>query len=202
MKKVLAGLCVAATMAGISGAALADDSGFYVLGAVGQTRTSTKTDTDTQLIALGATGLVSSGDNNATAYKLQAGYQVNSNLAIEGGYIYGGKFNYSATATNIAGVINATGKVTGWNLIAVGILPLGNQFSGLGKLGVADVRSSATATLAGLSASASTSKSDLTYGLGVKYAVTNAVFLRGDWDSYKGSNSRSNVWTVGVGYKF
>ena len=202
MKKAMAGLCVAVTIAGVSGIALADDSGFYVLGAIGQTQTSTKSETDAVVIAAGATGLVSSGNNNATAYKLQAGYQINTNLAIEGGYIDYGKFNYNATATNIAGAITGTGKASGWNLVGVGILPLGNQFSVLGKLGIANVRSSGTATVAGISASTSTSKTDLTYGLGVKYEITKAVFLRGDLDRYKDTTDSANVWMVGVGYKF
>lgn len=203
MKKAIAGLCVAVTMAGVSGAALADDSGFYVLGAIGQTQTSAKSDVDATLIAMGATGLVSSGDDNLTAYKLQAGYQVNSNLAIEGGYIDYGKLDYTATATNLVGVLTANGKATGWNLVAVGILPLGNQFSVLGKLGVAEVSVSTTVAAAGLSVSTSDSKTDATYGLGVKYEITKAVFLRGDLDSYKGTGGgRNNVWALGVGYKF
>jgi OOP family OmpA-OmpF porin len=203
MKKAMAGLCVAATLVSISGAALASYSGFYVLGAVGQTRTDTKSETDADLIALGVTGLASSGDDNATAYKLQVGYQINQNLAVEGGYVDGGKFSYNATATAPNTPITANAKATGWNLVAVGILPLDNQFSALGKIGIADVRTSATATIAGVSASGSASKTDLAYGLGAKYDVTNAVFLRGDWDSYKpDSGKRSNVWTVGVGYKF
>lgn len=203
MKKVLAGLCMAASMAGFSSVALADGSGFYVLGAIGQTQANAKSNTDADLIALGVTGLVSSGDDHLTGYKLQAGYQMDSGLAIEGGYIDYGKFNYTATATNMIGVLTANGKATGWNLVAVSIWPLDNQFSILAKLGVAEVRTSTTVTAPGLSASTSDSKTDVTYGLGVKYEITKAVFLRGDLDSYKGpGGGRNNVWALGVGYKF
>lgn len=199
MKKAIISLCVAATMATVSGAALADDSGFYVLGAIGQIRGFSKSTTDASLTAAGATGVVSSANSTDTAFKLQAGYQLNTNFAIEGGYFDGGKYTYNATTTNI-GAVGLTAKVSAWNLVAVGILPLGNQFSALGKLGVADVSASCSTTPNVVASCPS--KSDVTYGLGVKYAVTNAIFLRGDWDSYKGNSMRANVWTLGVGYKF
>lgn len=197
MKKIAAALLLSTAVAA---PAFAADNGFYVLGAVGQTTNFSKTTTDSDLIALGVTGLVSSANSTDTAYKLQAGYQLNTNFAIEGGYVDLGKFTYNATATNVAGAIGITAEVSVWNLSAVGILPLGNQFSALGKLGVAEVRSSCSST-ANVTTSCP-SKTDLTYGLGVKYDLTSAVSLRGDWDSYKTSGDRLNVWTVGVGYKF
>lgn len=201
MKKAIAGLCVVVTMTGVSNTALADDSGFYVVGAVGQARGVSKSNTDASLTALGATGYVSSMNSNATAYKFLVGYQLNTNFAIEGGYVNVGKFDYTATGGNLISPVSLSAKSTGWGLDAVGILPLGNQFSGLGKLGVAQVSTSCSSS-ANVVASCP-SKTDLTYGLGVKYDLTSAVSLRGDWDSYKGgSGQRANVWTVGVGYKF
>lgn len=200
MKKVLAGLCMAAGMAGFSGMALADNSGFYVVGAVGQVRGVSKSNTDASLTALGATGFVSNMNSNATAFKLLAGYQLNTNFAIEGGYVDVGKFDYTATGGNLISPVSLSSKVTGWGLGAVGILPVTSQFGALGKLGVARVNASCSSS-ANVVASCP-SKTDLTYGLGVKYDLTSAVSLRGDWDSYKGVSQRANVWTVGVGYKF
>ncbi|MBI2286617.1 MAG: outer membrane beta-barrel protein [Nitrosomonadales bacterium] len=206
MKKVLAGLCVAATMATVSGAALAADSGFYLLGAAGQTTSdSNKTDLDSALTSVGAVGF-SSSYSKPTVYKLQVGYQINENFAAEGGYVGSNDATYTATGGNLAGTVSASGSVSGWNLTAVGILPVANQFSLLGKLGVADIRSGASVTGPGGTASASGSKTDLTYGLGAQYNFTNAVFGRFELDSYKTgsstSSSRSTVWTLGVGYKF
>lgn len=206
MKKVMAGLCVAATMAGISGAALADNSKFYVLGAAGQTTSDNgKTTIDNALTSVGGVGF-SSAYSKPTVYKLQVGYQINENFAAEGGYVGSNNATYTATGGNLAGPISASGSVSGWNLTAVGILPIANQFSLLGKLGIADIQSDASVTGPGGSASASGSKTDLTYGLGAQYDFTNAVFGRFELDSYKTgsstSSSRNTVWTLGVGYKF
>jgi len=206
MKKVLTGLCVAATMATVSGAALAADSGFYLLGAVGQTTSdNNKADLDSALTSVGAVGF-SSSYSKPTVYKLQVGYQINENFAAEGGYVGSNNATYTASGGNLAGPISASASVSGWNLTAVGILPIANQFSLLGKLGVADIRSGGSVTGPGGTASASGSKTDLTYGLGAQYNFTNAVFGRFELDSYKTgsstSSSRSTVWTVGVGYKF
>ncbi len=200
MKKI----AVAALLSTVVAApAFAADMGFYVMGAVGQARTSFQSEMDAALIGAGATGVVSSGKDNATAYKLAAGYQFNANGAVELSYLDSGKFSYTATVATPAGFGTATGKATGWSLVAVGILPIDSQFGVLGKLGVADIRSSVSAIGAGGFAAASGSKTRATYGLGVKYDLTNAVFLRGDWDSYKSAlNKRVSVWSVGVGYKF
>ncbi|MDD5383328.1 MAG: porin family protein [Gallionella sp.] len=206
MKKVLAGLCVAATMLGVSGAAFAGDDGWYVLGGAGQTTGSgDKSSMDSALIAAGATGF-SSSLSKPTVYKLQAGYQINKNFAVEGGYLGSNNETYTATGGNLAGPVTVSASITGWNLTAVGILPLANQFSLLGKLGVADIRVSGTVTGPGGAIGASGSKTDLTYGIGAKYDFTNAVFARFDVDSYKvgssASSSRNTVWMIDVGYKF
>lgn len=206
MKKAIAGLFVAATMAGISGAALAGDEGWYVLGGAGQlTSNNDKQILDNALTAAGGTGF-SSSLSDPTVYKLQVGYQINKNFAVEGGYLGSNNETYTASGGNLVGPVSASASASGWNLTAVGILPIANQFSLLGKLGVADIRLSGTVTGPGGTASASGTKTDLTYGLGAKYDFTNAVFGRFDLDSYKTgsstSSSRNTVWTLGVGYKF
>lgn len=206
MKKLMIGICVAATLAGISGAALAEGNGFYLLGGVGQTTSSNdKSTVDGALIAAGAVGF-SSSYSKPTVYKLQGGYQINKNWAVEGGYIGSTNETYSASGGNLVGPVSASGKISGWNLTGVGILPVANQFSLLGKLGIAGIRNSITATGAGGAITASGTKTDITYGIGAQYDFTNAAFVRFDLDSYKTGNSaasnRSTVWMVDVGYKF
>lgn len=160
---------------------------------------------DSIVTAAGGVGYTSSYSKH-TFCKLQAGYQINKNFAAEGGYLGSTNSTYSAAGGNLGAGLSASGSISGWNLTAVGILPVSNQFSLLGKLGVADIRTSATVSGGGLVVGASGSKSDLTYGIGAKYDFTNAIFARFDIDSYKagaaGSYSRNNVWALGVGYKF
>lgn len=210
MKKITLAVMTIAGLVGVSTAFAADnvvgDSGWYALGAVGQaTGNNAKSTLDNALTSAGNTGY-SSSMNKPTAYKLQAGYQINKNLAVEGGYIATTHTTYIATGGNLAGPVAASGHVTGWNLTAVGILPLANQFSLLGKLGVAHIRDSASLVGTGVLIPAAGYKNDFMYGVGAKYDFTNAVFGRFDWDSYKvgssASSSRSNVWTIGAGYKF
>ena len=157
------------------------------------------------------TGLSSTASNNPTAYKFQLGYQVSTNLAVEGGYVDLGKITYSATGVVgvTLGTASETDNANAWNIDAVGILPLGNSFSVLGKLGVASVNSSGAATLtlgaASVSGVANKTKTSLTYGVGAKYDLSKNFSLRADLDNYDTGvtgTDRINVWTIGVGYKF
>lgn len=209
----MTGICVAAAITMVSSTVLADDSGFYVLGAVGQTRVNyDKAGADTALTNAGVTGLVSTTSNNPTAYRLQAGYQFHPNWAIESGYVDLGKISYSATGVVgvTPGTANETDKAEAWNVSAVGILPFGNSFSALGKLGIASVRSAAnaTVTLTGVGTATlgqSKTKTNATYGLGLKYDLTKNVSVRGDYDNYDtGVTGAGNigVWSLGVAYKF
>ena len=205
MKKITLAVITIATLAAAS-TAFAADEGFYLLGGVGQTTSSNnKSSLDNALTSAGGLGF-SSSITKPTVYNFQAGYQLNKNLAFEGGYIGSDDSKYSASGGNLPGALTATGKIDGWNLVAVGIAPLSEQFSLLGKLGFAAIHSSATATFVGNSASTSGTKTDLTYGVGAQYNFSSAVFARLNLDSYNvgdsTSASRSTVWSVNVGYKF
>ncbi|MGA7750159.1 MAG: porin family protein [Gallionella sp.] len=195
-------------IAGLAGAttAFAGENGWYVFGAAGQTTGNNDQSTlDNALTSVGAAGF-SSSLSKPTVYNLDVGYQVNKNFAIEGGYIGSTNETYTASGGNLVGPVSATANIKGWTLAAVGILPLPNQFSLLGKLGVAGIKDSATVSGPGGSASVDGTKTDATYGLGAEYDFTNAVLVRLDWDSYNvgdsSSSSRGGVWTVGIGYKF
>lgn len=197
------------TIAGLVGASpvFAADPGWYLLGGLGQTTggDSGQSSLDNALTSAGASGFSSNLDT-PTLYKLEAGYQFDRNWALEGGYLGSGKTNYVASGGNLSASATASGRLGGWNLTGVGILPFGNGFSLLGKLGVANMQESGTASGGGYSAATSGSKNDLTYGIGVKYDFSNAVFLRADLDSYSIGNSnassRSTVGMIDIGYKF
>ena len=196
--------------------AFAADDGWYILGGAGKpTGSGDKAVIDSAVTSAGVTGF-SSSLSTPTVYKLQAGYQINKNFAVEGGYLGSTNETYSATGGTFAGPpaipmnLSATAKISGWNLTAVGIFPVANQFSLLGKLGLASIRDSATVTASSgaVAASASTSgtKTDFTYGIGAQYDFTDAIFARLNLDSYKigstTSSSRNTIWTIDVGYKF
>ena len=137
---------------------------------------------------------------------MQFGYQFNPNFAVEGGYVSLGKVSYHTT-TSTSATGDATNTINAWNATAVGIWPLQNSWSLLGKLGLAYVRSSdsSSSNWNGVySFSKDESKKDLTYGLGVKYDFTDAFFMEAGLDNYKSGTQfgRLNVWSVGAGVKF
>jgi OOP family OmpA-OmpF porin len=189
--------------------AIAADSGdmsFYALGGVGQlSGDSGKSDLDKALTSVGGVGFGSTY-SKPTVYKIQYGYLINRNFAIEGGYIGSSNAKYTASGGNLAGQISATADVKGWNLIGVGLLPLADRFSLLGKLGVSDLKLSATVVGPGGVASAGGSKSALTYGVGAKYDFSKSFFARLDVDNYRSgssvSSSRDTVWMIDLGVKF
>ncbi len=186
--------------------AFSGDDGWYVMGALGQTISNHgKSIRDNTLAAIGRTGFSSSFSKPAV-YNLDVGYQVNKNFAVEGGYIGSNSATYSASGGNLARPVNASTKISGWTVAAVAILPLADQFSLLGKWGLAGIQESATVTGLGAPTSTHSTVTDVTYGIGAKYDFARAVFGRLDIDSYKignaASSSRGFVWTAGVGYKF
>jgi opacity protein-like surface antigen len=202
--------------------AFADDEvsgnqGWYVYGAAGQTSGNGDQSTlDNALTSVGGIGF-SSSLSTPTVYNLDIGYQVNQNLAVEGGYIGSTDETYNAIGGNLVHPVSASARIAGWTLVAVGILPLDDQFSVmglsvpdrfslLGKIGVSGIKDSATVTGPNGTVSADSTKNDITYGIGVKYDFTDTTSMRLCLDSYSvGSStasSRSTVWTVGVGYHF
>ncbi len=187
-------------------AADAPDSGFYVLGGVGRTMNNNdQSNLDNLLRSVGGVGFTSSL-SDPTVYKLQIGYQVMKYFAVEGGYLGSSNETYNASGGNLAGPLSASGSIKGWNLNGVGIWPLGNQFSLLGKLGVAGIKESVTVTGPGGSASANGTKNDVTFGIGAKYDFNENIFVRLDLDRYSvgssSSSSKTNVWMLDLGYKF
>lgn len=203
---------VAVTMAGLAGLigaspAFAADQGWYLLGGAGQATggDSGQSSIDNALTSAGANGY-SSNLNTPALYKLEVGFQLDRNWALEGGYLGSSNSNYSALGGNLFGAATSSASFGGWNLTGVGILPLGSGFSLLGKLGVANMQESANVQGGGYSFSTGGSKTDATYGLGIKYDFGNGVFLRADLDSYNIGNSntssRSTVSMIDIGYKF
>lgn len=200
----------AAALALLSASAFAGD--VYILGSVGQASTKiNKSGMDNALIDAGVTGLSSSTKETDTAYKLQLGYQFNQYFAVEGGYVNMGEGKYSANFNG--GVGKATWKVDGWNIDAVGILPVSDKFALFGKLGTfaAHTKVDASATGPGGSASGSDSANNWSthYGIGASYAFTKSVGLRVEYERFDkvgkdNSTGKSDVdlWSVGVAYKF
>ena len=124
------------------------------------------------------------GNGTGVSGKLYGGYTVNPNFALEGGIATLGRIN------NANGTVNGHGVY----LDAVGLLPLGANFSLLGSLGVAHVNlNTSNGDDAGVG---------LKLGLGAEYAISPRVSLRGEYENYRpsefGTHPNIGQYTLGV----
>lgn len=213
MKRVLGTLGLVALAAINSPFAVADDSGWYVGGNVGQSRAEIDNERITgNLLGAGFTTTSITDDNRDIAYKIFGGYQFNRNFALEGGYFDLGKFGFtSTTATPSAGTLSGNIKLRGLNLDAVGMLPVTDKFSAFGRVGVnyAQARDdfSSTGAVPAL-ANARPSKSDTNYkfGLGIQYAFNESLAMRAEAERYRiddavGNKGDIDLYSVGLVYR-
>ena len=112
-------------------------------------------------------------------FKILGGYRFHPNIAAEVGY--GMLFDKSDV------------EVTALEFVAVGMFPIANQFSILGKLGFANVEVD--------SPGGSEDKTEITWGLGVQFDVNRNVAVRALWQRYE-TEDAVDFLAIGVTYKF
>ncbi len=186
------GLTVLAVLGTFSSSwVVAQDSttGGYVGVNAGQTRSHFNNDTVNGTLAGQGFGVRSTvEDNKSNGYKIFGGYQLNRNFAVEGGYFDLGRFNY-ALSTAPVGAFNSDTRVKGLNLDLVGMLPLSEQFSVFGRVGAAYTQSRSSFTNTGVlplnTANTSRNQTNPKVGLGLQYAITPALSLRGELERYR-----------------
>ena len=195
MKKTSLALLAAAGMA-MSSAAMAQgkgDKGWYLGATFGQSS-----------MDLEDCGGGVDCDDEDTAWRILGGYQVNRNFAIEVGY------HELGTATqSIPGLATLDFKANAFELLAVGMLPINNQFSLYGKAGIYRGEVKATLNVLGSSDSLKETNTDLTFGFGAQFNVTRELGLRAEWQRYTsmGDNatigeSDVDVMSLGLVYRF
>ena len=144
-----------------------------------------------------------------TAYRLFGGYQLNRNIAIEGGYFNLGKFTYAAKSPS--GTLNGKYEVEGLHLDLVGTAPMTDKFALLGRIGIqyANTRDSfnGTAVGAGVNNNPSERETNLKVGVGMQYAFTPNVLLRGEAERYRlkdgvGNHGDVNVFSMSLVFPF
>ena len=207
----LAAFAVFGTVA--SSCVIAQDSttGPYIGANVGTTRAQFNNDSiNSTLAGQGFTVNSRTEDNSSTGYKLFGGYQFNRNFAVEGGYFDLGRFNYSVNTTPL-GTFSSDTRVRGLNLDLVGILPLTEQFSVFGRAGAAYAQSRANFTRTGalplINSPTSRNDTNLKVGIGMQYAITEALALRAELERYRVSDpvrNRGNIdmASIGLVYRF
>ncbi len=131
------------------------------------------------------------GLGNATALDVGFGYQVHPAVAVEVDYLHGGTYSY-----NFFGIAGSY-QLTALQVNAVGNYNFGNGWGAYAKAGIAF--NSQKVTIPGF-ASVTNSSNDLTFAIGGKYAVTNAINLRAQYEET--GISSVNMISFGAEFKF
>ncbi len=191
--------------------ALADDTGWYLGGNVGQSRAKIDdAKINSSLLAGGFASTSIADSDQPTGYKIFGGYQFNRNFALEGGYFDLGKFGFAAS-TIPTGTLNGEMKLKGMNLDLVGILPITRKFSVFGRVGMN--HADATDTFSGTGRvrvlNPNPSKRDTNYkaGVGLQFAFTPSLALRAEVERYRiddavGNKGDIDLVSVGLVYRF
>ncbi len=210
-KQAIIEIVAAALVASVPAAHAAGNEGWYAGASLGQS-----------VQRLGGSGLDSafagqgittstSMDRDTSAWSLFAGYQLNPNFALEGGYVNLGRFHYSSTASApAADTLSGDYGVRGLEGSALGILPFGSGWSAFGKLGLmySDTRLNAGSGGAVAVSDESHRGTDPLLGAGLSYDLTQNVSLRGEWTRYFGvgdsATGKGDIdrYSVGVAYRF
>lgn len=206
LKRTTGTLSLAVMAALASPAATAADSGWY--GGLSIGHSSAKIDDDRITSGLVGFGTTTSIDDDDTdfGWKILAGRKFNKNFAVEGGYFNLGEFGY--TANNTGGTQTGATKFQGLNLDAVGILPISEKFSALGRVGLTYTEAKGTFSGIGVTdTNPKKSEGNFKVGAGVQYDFTPSLGLRGEWERYRvndavGNKGDVDLLTVGLVYIF
>jgi opacity protein-like surface antigen len=160
LKTLVAGI----VMAVATPLAMAEGSGLYVALDVGQSKFKD--------LCQGFSGSCKDTD---TALRGALGYQINQYIGVEGAYVEAGKSTASAPG------FSGEAKLTDWQLVAVGTLPVGGGFSLIAKAGADHWSSNITAT----GGDASGSGTSFLWGAGGQFDFNRSVGVRAQYETRK-----------------
>ena len=197
-------------------AAPRDATAWYVGGAIGGDGFKSGYDqTKATIVSTGAKSGMIYADAKETMWKGYLGYQFSPQFSVEGGYWNFGKPNYSATVTSNVPetVMRRSFDVDGYGADAVLWLPMGNAFSGFGKIGAISTTTRASSavpggTLTPLPAE-TVRKLNWRWGLGLQYDMRKDLAarleietVRNVGDDAKFGSADIIMWSLGMNYKF
>jgi OOP family OmpA-OmpF porin len=120
-------------------------------------------------------------DESTPGFKLFGGYRFMKNFGVEVDYLDLGQFTKREEATTKEDLKVEVG-ITAFTVVAVGILPVGNNVSFLGKLGAASWDVDAFASLDDDKQDLSRTGTDLTLGVGIEFGIKkSAIRVDIDW---------------------
>jgi OOP family OmpA-OmpF porin len=191
--------------------AMADDTGWYIGGNVGQSKAKIDdTKINNTLLGDGFTSDTINDSNHDTGYKLFGGYQFNPYFALEGGYYDLGKFGFTAN-TQPPATLNGNIKINGVDLDALGFIPFTEHFSAFGRIGMnySNARDSFSGNAPINVPQPDPGKRALNYklGVGLQYEFTDALAMRLEAERYRiddavGNKGDVDLVSVGLVYRF
>lgn len=154
-------------------------------------------------------GQFSSEERDPT-FKVLGGYRLNPNFALEGSYFDLGDFDFDATLLPAATQHGEVSGLKGFAVDLVGTLPLQEKLSAFARLGVnnAKVEQGFSGSTRGTGfADRSDRGWNEKYGIGLQYAINEALSVRAELERYGVEDNRvlkDNVdtFTLGVVYRF
>lgn len=190
IRKALAAFALA-----LSGALAATHASaqFFLGGSIGQS------DVDDEI----TTGLIDSGtvDGKDSAWKIFGGYMFNRHFGIEAAYINAGEVSYSGTFSGFP-VTGGKVELTAFNVSVLGNLPINEQFSVFGKVGLFSWEAEASDITGGFPFSGSEDGTDISFGVGVGYNFTPNFGVRAEYELFQTDNADASLISIGLVWRF
>ena len=210
---VMLGVAALAALAAQPVLAQQDKHGWYAGGNIG--RTGASIDDERIIRGLAGQGLVTTSIEDRDedrGYKVFGGYQLHRNIAVEAGFFDLGSFGYTAR-TAPPGSLSGDIRVKGINLDLVGIWPITERFSALGRVGVTSARTKGNFGASGAvrmpyaSANPSERATNVKFGAGLMYDFTPSFGMRVEAERYRindavGNKGHVDMVSVGLVYRF
>jgi OOP family OmpA-OmpF porin len=136
-------------------------------------------------------------DDSGTAFRIVAGWRFNEHFAFEAGYHNFGDFEEAIVIDGAEE--EAVLSADGFTLGAVGNLPLSDRFSLMGRAGMFFWDGNAEINDV---SQASPEDSNLFFGAGLSFDLSQKLQLTGDWTRYDLDGSASSVFSVGLLFQF
>jgi len=200
MKKTLAILLLlapcTASAEGLSGAYVGVNGGFSTINAGTYVQKSANS-----IVGLGYTSALVTSEQKSANYKVFAGYNINKNLAVEAFYASLGSYNLTLATTGPVRNATGTNKVKAYGIDVLAKLPVAETNSVYLRVGYFQAKADTTLTgnlVIGGNAALSSRSSNVKFGIGGDYGITENFSLRTDWEYYNHKDTPVNVFSLGL----
>jgi len=131
-------------------------------------------------------------DDEDNGWKLYGGYAFNRNIAVEAGYAYLGEMSAGGFG------VNGSVELDGFMASLKGSLPLNESVSLFARVGAIAWDAEGGGALSGFDDDGT----DLTYGVGVEFALTENFGLLGEWERFDIDDEDVDLISLGARYSF